>query len=210
MTAPAIWPVARLRQIGSGIWILAAALAVGGSFMPIIEYNRLYDEQYNARTITYTLWGNGTGDNDPFPMFGVPVMVGAALLAVAGVFGLISTRLHPASGPVLAARLLGVGGAGLLAGSLTIVFLLFEVFDRPESTIPEEMRSTVGFGVWVLIATALVAIGAIVLMLVPRLAKRGDEPETPAMGIPVVRVLEPEYDEEQTEHTEQHPVDPKG
>lgn len=195
MTAQATWPVARLRRIGSAGWILAAVLTVAGSFMPLMELTDMViaDKQVDAR-MGYSLWGTGGDDNDPFSLIGVPVVLGAVLLAVAGLLGLTSTRQHPASGPVLAARLIGTGGTGLLAGSLAAVLIQLRVFARFDDMGP--FRTTTGFGTWLLLAAGVLAVAAIVLLLVPSLAKRGAEPETPAMGLPVVRVLEPEYDDE--------------
>ncbi|ONI70663.1 hypothetical protein ALI144C_49525 [Actinosynnema sp. ALI-1.44] len=218
MTVPAQWPVARLRQIGSGVWILAAVLTAVGSFMPLLEFNNSFGDPTGTSsrraTTSYTLWGADNRAFEFFPMFGVPVAVGAALLLVAGLLGVISTRLHPASGPVLAARLIGTGGVGVLAGSLTVVFLFFRTFtsggDEDDVNLVEQ---TNGLGVWMLLGSVVIGIGAIVLMLVPKLAKRGDEPETPPMGVPVIRVLEPEYEEPKAADpvdVEQPSTDPKG
>jgi hypothetical protein len=55
-----------------------------------------------------------------------------------------------------------------------------------------------GLGMWLLIAASVVGLAATVLMLVPKVHERL-EPETPPMGIPVVRVLEPEFDEPEPE-----------
>ena len=198
MTEPVVWPVARLRQIGSAGWIGAAALAVVGSFLP------LYEQNFGiGTTFAVTIWGfesdalSEPGDEQAFPAIGSPLVVAVVLLVAAGLFGLASTRLHPASGPVLAARLLGTGGAGLLAGTVSIILL----FTDPLNNLREGSTTRVtGFGTWLLMAAVLLAVAAIVLLLVPRLGRRGEEPETPPMGIPVVRVLEPEYEE----------TDPKG
>lgn len=201
MTEPAVWPVARLRQIGSAGWILAAALAVVGSFLP------LYEQDFGIRNgFSVTMWGFTVTDPEDsigglsFPSIGVPLVVGVVLLVAAGLFGLTSTRLHPASGPVLASRLLGTGGTGLLVGTALVTLLFTEAFEGAPDNAPTGFSKATGFGSWLLLAAMLVSVTAIVLMLVPRLARRGDEPETPPMGIPVVRVLEPEYEE----------TDPKG
>ncbi|MET0237277.1 MAG: hypothetical protein ABW224_21685 [Kibdelosporangium sp.] len=201
MTDPAVWPVARLRQIGGAAWIGAAALAVIGSFLP------LYEQRYGpASSYTMSVWGFEAGgttaaqDNLGYPPVGVPLMVGAVLLAAAGLLAMASTRLHPASGPVLAARLIGTGAAGLTAGASVLIFIATKTFDGTPAGAPEQYAHPVGFGTWLMLGSILVSLAAIALMLVPRLGKRGGEPETPPMGIPVVRVLEPEYEE----------TDPKG
>ncbi|ALG12752.1 hypothetical protein [Kibdelosporangium phytohabitans] len=207
MTVPAQWPVARLRQIGSGVWILAAVVTTAGSFMPLLTFNTNFGDGGARPSMSYTLWGADNRGFEMFPMFGVPVIVGAVLLLAAGLLGLMSTRLHPASGSVLAARLIGTGGAGVLAGSLTVVFLFLQVFESVDDDGASRVNN--GIGAWMLIAAAIIALIAVVLMLVPKLAKRGEEPETPAMGIPVIRVLEPEYEEEKAD-AEQPATDPKG
>jgi hypothetical protein len=197
-----VWPIARLRQIGSAGWIGAAALAVVGSFLP------LYEQNFGIRNaFAVTVWGfesdaiGEPGDELGFPAIGAPLVIAVALLVAAGLFGLASTRLHPASGPVLAARLLGTGGAGLLAGTVSIILLFTDALGGlPDGASATAATRATGFGTWLLMAAVLLAAAAIVLLLVPRLGRRGEEPETPPMGIPIVRVLEPEYEE----------TDPKG
>jgi hypothetical protein len=197
----AVWPVARLRQIGGGAWIGAAAFATVGSFLPL-------SEQHFGPTssFTITVWGYVTDDNAElqqnmdFPPMGVPLMIGAFLLVAAGLLALASTRLHPASGAVLASRLIGTGATGLLVGTGMTIFLILRVFDGAPDGSPATYSRAPGFGAWMLAGSMVVGLAAIALMLVPRLGKRGEEPETPPMGIPVVRVLEPEYEE----------TDPKG
>lgn len=202
MTEPAVWPVARLRQIGGGAWLGAAALAAVGSFLPL-------NEQHYGPTNSYTVsvWGYASDnaevdlqDSLEFPPMGVPLMIGVVLLIAAGLLSLASTRLHPASAPVLAARMAGTGATGLVIGTTTVVFMALRVFEGSPDGAPDAYSRVIGFGAWLLIGSMLIAIAAIALMLVPRLGRRGEEPETPPMGIPIVRVLEPEYEE----------TDPKG
>lgn len=212
MTAPALWPMARLRQIGSGMWMVAAVLAIFGTFLPLIDFPR---SEFRQSGTALTLWGvigNETADGFQAtgpPPLGIPVVLAGALLLVGGILGLISTRLHPASAPVLASRLVGTGGAGMLIAAVTFVWILFENLFRPDVDVfgAAELLPSAGIGLWALIGGALLSVAAVVLMLVPKIAKRGEEPETPPMGIPVVRVLEPEYDE--TPEAEQS-TDPKG
>ncbi|SMD09899.1 hypothetical protein [Kibdelosporangium aridum] len=216
MTQPTHWPVARLRLMGSGLWILAGALAVAGSFLPLLEQSVPRATPTTEGRLSVTLWGlttstgSGNGD-DTFPQLGIGVVVSAVLLAAAAVLGLTSTRLHPASGPVLAARLIGTGGTGLLLGAIVQAFVLFRPFSEEAFLGSFGNPNTTGLGTWLLVVSGLLAIAAIVLMLVPKIAKRGEEPETPPMGIPVVRVLEPEYDEPADEPAPaEQPTDPKG
>ncbi len=204
MTDPAdhaVWPVARLRQIGGAAWIGAAALAAVGSFLPLSEQHFGPSNSY-----TVSVWGYASDstealqENLEFPPMGVSLMIGVFLLAAAGLLSLASTRLHPASGAVLAARMIGTGATGLIAGTGTTVMLALNVFKGTPDGAPADYSRVVGFGTWLLIGSMVVGSAAIALMLVPRLGRRGEEPETPPMGIPIVRVLEPEYEE----------TDPKG
>jgi hypothetical protein len=188
VTSPSLlWPPARLRVIGSGLWLAAAGLTVVGSFMPLVI----------QREFTVSSWGieSDTAPNSDFPPLGIPLVVSAALLVVAGGLGLMSTRRHPASAAVLAARLLGTAGvAGIVA--VTVIFImLFGIFQERDVDIPAQFGSTIGLGVWLLLGACALAIAAIALMLIPKIATR-TEPETPSMGIPVVRVLDLEFDEE--------------
>jgi hypothetical protein len=187
MSAPPQWPIARLRQFGGGAWIIAAALAVGGTFAP------LFEEHNRAFNVVVTSWGlsSNVPGMDFFPDFGIPVVIAAAILVTGAVLALTSTRLHPASAAVLAARLLGTGATGVLIGCTATIYLVTTLFSQgndPSTSLQ------IGLGMLLLIASALVAVVGTVLMLVPRVEQRL-EPETPAMGIAVVRVLEPEFDE---------------
>src|SRR5690349_17158608 len=112
------WPVNRLRLYGGGAWVIAAGLAVGGTFAPMFEL-RLGRESAGV-----TAWGaNGDDAGILFPDFGVTIVVGAVLVVIAAVLALTSTRLHPASTPVLAARLIGIGATGVVIGTTATLFL---------------------------------------------------------------------------------------
>jgi multisubunit Na+/H+ antiporter MnhB subunit len=190
LTPPVLWPVARLRQFGGLAWIIAAGLAVGGTFAPLIEAPVL--------SMTVNAWGPDKGASaasDVFPQLGIPIVVGAVVLVVAALLALTSTRLHPASAAVLASRLLGVGATGLTAGATATVYLAMSVnVDRNETGL----QVTLGLGMWLLVAASVVGLVGMVLTLVPRVEQRV-EPETPPMGVPVVRVLDPEFDEPEPE-----------
>jgi hypothetical protein len=60
-------------------------------------------------------------------------------------------------------------------------------------------RVNFGLGIWLLVAASVIGLVGMVLMLVPHVEQRV-EPETPPMGVPIVRVLEPEFDEPEPEH----------
>jgi hypothetical protein len=190
LTPPVLWPVARLRQFGGFAWIIAAGFAVGGTFAPLIEAPAL--------KLVVNTWGSNEEAlvaPDSFPELGIPIVVGVVALVVAAVLALTSTRLHPASAAVLASRLLGVGAAGLTIGATATVYLAMSVnLSRSDSTL----QVNVGLGMWLLVAASIVGLVGMVLMLVPRVEQRV-EPETPPMGVPVVRVLEPEFDEPEPE-----------
>lgn len=190
MSAPVLWPVARLRQFAGGAWIIAAGLAVGGTFAPLIE------QHARNSSVEITAWG-ATADSGPvpdFPDFGIPVVIGAVILVAAALLAMTSTRLHPASGAVLAARLLGTAATGITIGCAVTLYLLTTLFQRGNGDLTGDQAILTGLGAWLLIAAAVVGVVGSILVLVPKVEQRL-EPETPPMGIPIVRVLEPEFDE---------------
>lgn len=188
MTPPMRWPINRLRLYGGGVWVLAAGLAVGGTFAPLFE---LRSGRENA---VVSAWGSDDEAGvDYFPDFGVPIIVGVVFIAIAAVLAMTSTRLHPASAPVLGARLLGTGAAGLLIGTTVTLYLVKVLFE--DATRGRNNSVISGLGMWLLIASAVVGVAGTVLMLIPKTGRPDPDPETPPMGIPIVRVLEPEYDE---------------
>jgi hypothetical protein len=187
MTQPMRWPMNRLRFYGGGAWIIVAALAVGGTFAPLFAIRTGRDN------VEVTAWGAASDAGiDFFPDFGIPVVVGAVLAVIAAVLALTSARLHPASAPVLGARLLGTGATGVVIGTTANLYLLTELFENANPGRNNSVAS--GLGMWLLIAASVVGIVGTVLMLVPKPGRYDPDPETPPMGIPVVRVLEPEFD----------------
>jgi hypothetical protein len=191
LTPPVLWPVARLRQFGGYAWVIAAALAVGGTFAPLIEAPVI--------KLTVSAWGinqDAPVAPDTFPELGIPIVVGAVVLVAAAILALTSTRLHPASAAVLASRLLGVGAAGVTIGASAAVYLFMSV---NVSKSDSGLRVNFGLGMWLLVAASVIGLVGMVLMLVPHVEQRV-EPETPPMGVPIVRVLEPEFDEPEPEH----------
>lgn len=187
---PPLWPVAKLRLYGAIAWLVAAGFGVWGTFAP------LYEQNFGRQEFVFTAWsieGEDAGPSESQPEFGIPIIVAVVLLIIATGLALASTRAHPASAPVLAARVIGAGGAGALAATTATLLIFFDAFF---GSLPSTAQATAGFGLgmWLLVGSSVVGIAAIVLMLVPRIKQRV-EPETPPMGIPVVRVLEPEYDE---------------
>jgi hypothetical protein len=193
VTPPVLWPVARLRQFGGFAWIVAAGLAVGGTFAPLVE-------GHQRVTITITAWGissGGSGDPDVYPNFGIPIVVGAVALVAAALLALTSTRLHPASAPVLAARMIGGGASGVVIGCAVTVYLFTTILTGQQDPTQVPVVST-GLGIWLLTGASVVGLVGTILLLVPHIEQRA-EPETPPMGIPVVRVLEPEFEEREPE-----------
>jgi hypothetical protein len=189
---PPRWPVARLRLFGGGAWIIAAGLAVGGTFAPLLE------QRLRNSTTVITAWGAADQDIDFFPDFGIPIVVAAVLIVIAAALALTSTRLHPASAPVLAARMTGTGAAGLLIGSTATLYLVTTLFIRSNGTTTTS-GITIGLGMWLMVGGSVVALVGSVLMLVPKIGRQDPDPETPPMGIPIVRVLEPEFEEQPEE-----------
>jgi hypothetical protein len=89
VTTPVLWPVARLRLFGGGAWILAAGLAVGGTFAPLME------QRTRASSVAITAWGADppTTGLEFFPDFGIPIVFAVVVMVVGSVLALTSTRL---------------------------------------------------------------------------------------------------------------------
>jgi hypothetical protein len=168
-------PVAVSRLVAAALLVLAAALAVGGSFAALSVY-RFESDFTPATTTTTTGWGEVQDpvSEQPLPtvvfLYGIPLAVAAVVVLVAAVLLALSTRRpdDPPSG-----RLLGVGGAGMLVGVVSVVWLELVAISRnvartaePEDGI--ESSYQVGFGGYLILVAAIAALVAALLLLVPR------------------------------------------
>jgi hypothetical protein len=168
-------------MIAAALLVVAAALAVGGSFGALSIYR--FESQSDvvaSSTTTTTGWGDfeEPPSEEGVPgaaeiLHGIPLTAGAVLALVAAVVLLMSARRpgDPALG-----RLFGTGAAGLLVGVVAVIWLELITFTRnvaanvaaagPDS----DFRSTfeIGVGGYLVLVGGLAALAAVVLILVPR------------------------------------------
>ncbi|MEV4316512.1 hypothetical protein [Actinocrispum sp. NPDC049592] len=166
-----------MTRFAGAAWLLPAVLAVAGAFVPYLEL-RVGNQQatlHSARQTTLL-----PGDVPQSHFYWVVLLAGAVLLAVAGALTLRGTALGTA-------RLIGTGGAGLVLG--TAVVLLIDV---TRFVVLADSAAHIEAGTWLLAVAALLPVAGIALTRPPRTP---DDVPTPPMGIPVVRVLEPDYEE---------------
>ncbi|WP_394616751.1 hypothetical protein JNUCC0626_45195 [Lentzea sp. JNUCC 0626] len=142
-----------MRKIaGTALFVLAAAAAVGATFLPFSELLiRLAPGQPQTAYVT-TGWSThfgGTKDEHG-PLFAVPVVL-AAVAVLAGIRW----------------RKVAYAGAAALAGvtGMLFVYLLNAISFHEEGNIAIDPALEAGFGngIWVLIAAVVLAFGAVVV-----------------------------------------------
>ncbi len=168
-----------MTRFAGAAWLVSAVLAVVGSFVP---YMALLVG--GGQSMVLSPWQTTLPFRaEPESQFSwAALLAGAVMLAAAAVLTLRQTRLP-------AARLIGTGGAGLVLG-MTIVLMtgVARYLVVPVADLRIEA------GTWLLILASLLPFAGIALTRAPRTQ---DDIPTPPMGIPVVRVLEPEYEEQE-------------
>ena len=180
------------RYAGAVLLLTGALIVLAGSTRPLYEVTRLdsgYRSGYRA-----TLWGgeyttpDGYFEPDPVPIrYGVPVVVAAVLLVLVAVLVLLSSRL-PARLAV-PTRVGAVAAAALLVGSVWTVGQVVLVWTGRDDPVTGMIVTTVGHGMWVLVAaSALVVVGSVLVQRRPAPPVRrlpDDDTDTPPMGIPI-------------------------
>ncbi|WP_433278815.1 hypothetical protein ACQPZA_05120 [Pseudonocardia xinjiangensis] len=171
------------RLIAAGLLVVSAALAVGGSFLALSV--RRYEFSLSGPTVVVTTaWGVGIDPPPEAPTsvaaaapLGIPLVVAAGAAVVAAILLLLSAR-RP--GDHVPARMLGVVSAGLLGGSIWIIWIELttqasNARAAAEGGIDSGFRPTVGYGpgAWLLLGAAMVALVAVPLLMV-----RPDDPPT--------------------------------
>jgi len=89
-------PAALLRLVSGGLAVVAGALLAGGTFPAMAVFRRQDFEGTSTTSSQLSGWG-WTADGESFTtgrelLFGIPVVLAAVLLVVAGAVGLISAR----------------------------------------------------------------------------------------------------------------------
>jgi hypothetical protein len=171
-------PVAVSRVVAAGLFVLAAALTLGGTFGAFSIY-RFESGLSPAATTTTTGWGffQDPAPDEPLPapriLYGIPLTAAAVLALVVALLLVLSARRPQDPGVV---RSLGVGSGGLLVGIVSVIWLQLVSIARnvAASTEPGDadlgIRSSyvVGLGGYLILAAALAALAAAVLLLVAR------------------------------------------
>ena len=190
-----------MRRVVSAIALLAGAvLAVMGLARPLFEQTRMDSGYRNA--IRLTMWGSeysssgGFSQSSPNPiLFGVPVVVAVVLLVVAT--GLVVAGPRLPAWTVAPTRVLAVAAPALLIGSVWTVGQLVLVAAGEDDITRGSMDTTVGDGIWTLVAACAVALaggllaqrrvvaapepeGAVVYQL-----PDDDDTDTPPMGVQI-------------------------
>ncbi|TNC28705.1 hypothetical protein [Amycolatopsis alkalitolerans] len=165
------------RLLGVLACAVAAALAIAGSFLPLVS-GQLSLGGSAAMRLTVTGWkltaegvppaltGGGVAQN------GYPLTVSGALLIIAAIFGLIAAiRTAPAGARSLAV-LSGAVAAAFLAGTVaTVAVEAANVLDtlRPAGAGAggSGFGASLGAGFWLELVAVVLAIAAVVLVALP-------------------------------------------
>ncbi|WP_433292738.1 hypothetical protein ACQPZQ_05715 [Pseudonocardia sp. CA-142604] len=164
------------RLIAAALLVVAAALAVGGTFLALSV--RRYDFGLPGGTVVFTTgWAvsivGAPGMSNPpgAAPLGIPVVVAAGLAAVAAILLLLSVRR---SGDHVLARIAGIGAVGLLVGSVWIIWIeLFTLASNAAAAVRDGSDGgfhpvvVFGAGAWLLLAAALLALICIPLLAMP-------------------------------------------
>ncbi len=171
------------RTLGVVLAVVAAALAVVGTFLPFSWIGLGLDlEERNRFGFTTTGWSTITEPADmggigTAAQYGVPIVIAAVLLLVAA--ALVFLPAHQR----VAARYTAIGATGVLAGSVWTTFMVVSATLTPGGF---DTRATVeyrwGAGVWLLVASVVVAVAATVFLHA--------RPPLPAPAGPVVHRID--------------------
>jgi hypothetical protein len=141
-----------MRLLSAGLLVLAAAAAVGATFLPLSELLiRLTPDQPQTAYVT-TGWSTrfGATRDEHGPLFGIPA-VAAAVVVLVGIRW----------------RKVAFAGAAALAGvtGMLFVYLLNAISFHKQGniTIDPALEAGFGNGIWVLIAATILAFGAVVV-----------------------------------------------
>jgi hypothetical protein len=172
-------PVAVSRVVAAGLFVLAAALTLGGTFGAFSVYRFESDLSPASTTTTTTGWGffQDPAPDEPLPapriLYGIPLTAAAVLALVVALLLVLSARRTQDPGVV---RSLGVGSGGLLVGIVSVIWLQLGSIARNVAASAEPgdadlgIRSSyvVGLGGYLILVAALAALAAAVLLLVSR------------------------------------------
>lgn len=202
------------RLLGAALLVVAAVVAVVGTFLPLFTQG---GESPGSRpVISSTSWeyvfsnvpeGLDFGDLQS-PQYGVPIVVAALLLGVAAALVFLPESQR------LASRYLAIGGTGLLAGAVWgAAATVVSTVGNASRNGSGDFGARAGEGIVVLGASVVIAVVGVVLLhgrrsqprpegpVVYRVDEAGtdDDTDTPPFGFPapeveVARLPEPEPD----------------
>jgi hypothetical protein len=192
------------RPLGVLLSFAASILTLLGSFLTLLTSSIQVTD--NERVVlTITSWGfrtttNGVADSPTpvslVPINGPPMVFAATALLTAAVVGLLASA---APGSVLITRagsMIAVAAAAFVAA--TVWSILVQELNWIDRYSPSGLRgpqdydvtTSIGLGFWLLLGATVAAIAGAVFACLPlrRRIRRRTEPDTPALGIPVVVV----------------------
>lgn len=211
-------------------WVAAAGLAIGGTFAPLFtetespstpsssssssDFETTSDDD-RGTSFVITAWdqtnvveGKERDSRNAATMFGLPIVIAAAVLFTGGLIGAASLLTGSDPGLRWSAAIAGVGAAVLLGAVGTVgmvVKSLSDSFDKISTTVGAsdyfDVEASVGKGMWLLLTGAVLGVVAAVVApiarrrigpawLPPAAAPEPVEeegPATPAFGVPVIR-----------------------
>ncbi|WP_236789489.1 hypothetical protein [Amycolatopsis sp. GM8] len=186
-SAPPSWFGRRL--LGVLVCAVAAALAIVGSFLPLV-YIELSLAGRTAITTTISGWTVTANAVSGLRVPGVaqngyPLAVAGAFLIIAAIFALVAALQAAPAGARSLAVLSGAIGAAFLAGTVaTIAVYANSVISTVQLSGDPGLgvRAGLGAGFWLEFAAVLLAIGAVVLAALPVRGPAPDEYIAPEPG----------------------------
>ncbi|RKT56609.1 hypothetical protein [Saccharothrix australiensis] len=180
------------RTAGVLLAVVAAALAVVGTFLPLSWIGASAEPaRFGLTTTGWTIVAEPAEVAAAVrpAQLGVPIVIAALLLVIAA--ALVVLPEHQRS----AARYTAVGATGLLAGAVWTTFMVIWASARPVGEARSFIDYRYGEGLWLLVVSVVAAVVATVLMHSRRSAPRtagavvhrvgeGDD-DTPPFGIAV-------------------------
>lgn len=222
----------RLLVFVVGAWVAAAGLAIGGTFAPLFvetespstpssssstsssDFDPSSDEDRGS-SFEITAWdqnnvveGRERDSQSPATMFGLPIVIAAAVLLTGGLIGTASVLTGSDPGLRWSTTIAGVGAAVLLGAVGTVgmvVKSLSDGFDKITTTVGAsdyfDVDASVGKGMWLLLTGAVLGAAAAVVAVIARRRigpgwhppapepepVEDEAPATPSFGVPVIR-----------------------
>lgn len=183
--APAPGSPNTARFVAGLLWLVAAGLAIGASFVPFYRFAQTLG---GARKFEYAVSGwswnlQVTGDFEvtlgPPTLYGIPLVIAAVTLLLATI--VTFTRTSP--------KVIGMLGTGLVVGAVSMEFVDAVAND---ARAHENLTTSFELGTWLLVGSAGLAIVGAMLALVRTTQRPWQqpvwpphvEPDTPRFGFP--------------------------